>query len=679
MDECDLIMKGGVTSGIVYPSAILQLQKKYRFRSIGGTSAGAIAAAFTAAAELGRDRGGFERLAEVKSHLASPQFLLGLFQPAPSTAPLLKFALAAATSYKTAGSGEAKAARSWFSKLRAAWKASAATRDILSRTNPAAVGRGIRRGLAVAIIGGMFLGALALGSLALASALGWPVAGAPALTLFWLALTILLAALAWWVGGLVNGITSLAGIMVREIPRNGFGICTGRPDAALAGTGPSPALTDWVAGQLDRLAGPRSGSAPLVFGELRRHRTGSPVQRGGEPGIDLRVVTTNLSQRQPYVLPFEDDLFFFKGTEFERLFPPGIVSYLTDPDTQRRAKYFGSYRLPDGFYFLPNGDDLPVAVAVRMSLSFPILISAVPLYSVDQATIARTPATGASLEIKPENLQRNWFSDGGICSNFPIHFFDGTLPRRPTFGITLTSMPENAVSGDQVASEFLSYAAGQDAGARKTALDRTQKSAFFKPVYLPRAGDAQAPEWSPMRQKADGPFAHIARFLWSIFGSAQSYRDNSQSMLPSYRERIVRVRLKDTEGGLNLAMPESTIGEVMRKGEEAGTVLRDHFDMRQHQWVRYRVIMAKLESNLKKIDEILSAPTPSGKSYWMDELPERQMADDDFPYRCDVAWCGEARVRMSAIQDLMRNWGNDHLFDEAPPLPTPILRVTPPL
>lgn len=43
-DECDIVMKGGVTSGIVYPSAILELARRYRFRSIGGTSAGAIAA-----------------------------------------------------------------------------------------------------------------------------------------------------------------------------------------------------------------------------------------------------------------------------------------------------------------------------------------------------------------------------------------------------------------------------------------------------------------------------------------------------------------------------------------------------------------------------------------------------------------------------------------------------------
>jgi len=44
---CDLVMKGGITSGIVYPNAVLSLAREYRFKSIGGTSAGAIAAAVT--------------------------------------------------------------------------------------------------------------------------------------------------------------------------------------------------------------------------------------------------------------------------------------------------------------------------------------------------------------------------------------------------------------------------------------------------------------------------------------------------------------------------------------------------------------------------------------------------------------------------------------------------------
>jgi predicted acylesterase/phospholipase RssA len=52
--KCDIVMKGGITSGIVYPRAVSRLAREYRFQSIGGTSAGAIAAAVTAAAEYSR-------------------------------------------------------------------------------------------------------------------------------------------------------------------------------------------------------------------------------------------------------------------------------------------------------------------------------------------------------------------------------------------------------------------------------------------------------------------------------------------------------------------------------------------------------------------------------------------------------------------------------------------------
>src|SRR4051812_29354096 len=86
-------MKGGISSGVVYPGAVLSLSRRYRFRSIGGTSAGGIAAALTAAAEHARDRGGFEKLATLPDALAGTTadgrpFMLQLLQPDPPTRPL---------------------------------------------------------------------------------------------------------------------------------------------------------------------------------------------------------------------------------------------------------------------------------------------------------------------------------------------------------------------------------------------------------------------------------------------------------------------------------------------------------------------------------------------------------------------------------------------------------------
>src|SRR5919198_351039 len=90
---CDLVMKGGVTSGLVYPSMVTRLATKYRFANVGGSSAGAIAAAFCAAAEYGRQSdsgGGMHKLDAAAADLGKPGVLRGLFQPTPEARPLFE-------------------------------------------------------------------------------------------------------------------------------------------------------------------------------------------------------------------------------------------------------------------------------------------------------------------------------------------------------------------------------------------------------------------------------------------------------------------------------------------------------------------------------------------------------------------------------------------------------------
>src|SRR6476646_8367729 len=88
--ECDMIMKGGITSGVVYPLAATHLAQKYRFRNLGGASAGAIAAVMVAAAELGR-RGGHDGFAELDN---LPEVigrdLETLFQPSRPNRPAFR-------------------------------------------------------------------------------------------------------------------------------------------------------------------------------------------------------------------------------------------------------------------------------------------------------------------------------------------------------------------------------------------------------------------------------------------------------------------------------------------------------------------------------------------------------------------------------------------------------------
>src|SRR3954467_11303175 len=99
--DCDIVMAGGVTSGIIYPGAVAMIARRYRFRSIGGTSVGAIAAAVTAAAEFGRQSGSnpraFEAVGRLAHNLSDPardghSRLFHLFTAESSTRPLMALA-----------------------------------------------------------------------------------------------------------------------------------------------------------------------------------------------------------------------------------------------------------------------------------------------------------------------------------------------------------------------------------------------------------------------------------------------------------------------------------------------------------------------------------------------------------------------------------------------------------
>ena len=79
---------------------------------------------------------------------------------------------------------------------------------------------------------------------------------------------------------------------------------------------------------------------------------------------------------------------------------------------------------------MPLGADLPVLVAARMSLSFPVLISAVPLWELEFDP-------KASLPLKRVCCSRM----AGSPRTSRCTFFDAILPRGPTFGISLTSFP----------------------------------------------------------------------------------------------------------------------------------------------------------------------------------------------------------------------------------------------
>lgn len=513
-------MKGGVTSGVVYPSTVVELAKTYRFRSIGGTSAGAIAAATTAAAEYGRREGtgGFRELEVLPEWLGQKapngrSNLFNLFVPDGATRPLF---------------------------------------DVL--TAP------------------MWRGGLPRWSMlmtALEYAPWWALAGiSPGLLLMILALGergSFFSLLSFTAGLVLAGVGGLAALLYRyyrmanqALPDTFMGLTTGH---RASGPDQSPVLTDWLAGLIDRCAGIEGREKPLTVGDLWGD---DPDERD----IDLQMMTTNVTLGRPYRLPLETRRFFFDRVEFARLFPPKVFNWLAacgeaglEDDKDRRYLPF------------PEPEDLPVVVATRMSLSFPILIGAVPLYAIDYTRTDK----------KDRVLTRCWFTDGGITSNFPVHFFDRPLPRRPTFTVNLRpTHPDHGPGSDS--------------------FEETQG------VWMPKTNkDGILEVWNRFDERRG--LAKVGGFLRAVVDTGFSWRDALQIGIPGYRDRVVHISLSPDEGGLNLNMEDEVIAALSERGRRAGALLAERFgdappaDIEltwdNHRWVRYRASMAALERLLE--------------------------------------------------------------------------------
>lgn len=501
---CDIVLKGGITSGVVYPLALVELSKRYRFANVGGTSAGAIAAAAAAAAEHGRSagKGGFARVAQIPAEVGPN--LLSLFQPTPRLAPLFKIFLAL---LKPASGGP------WLAALAAAI-----------------------RGYAAAAIAGA-----APGLLIILAALAFANAG--------FAVTGLIVAL---LGAAAAIVYSLYTALKTDLVANDYGLCTGIRQPGVE----TDAFTDWLARVIDEAAGIDPGHDPLTFGNL------SQPPNGQRP-VKLAMITTSLMEQRPYTLPLQQERrFVFKRSEWERLFPAPLIAYLArvcdrfDPPGEESGE----------FYYFPAPDLLPVIVAVRMSLSFPGLISAVPLWRQDFSYAD---------PVDQKKLRRCLFSDGGLSSNFPIHFFDSLLPSRPTFAISLDEFVEERKRPDR--------------------------------VWMPQS--AQGGVHIPVE-----PFSGILGFVMRLVDSARNWQDRLQSILPGYRERIVHVGLKPSEGGLNLTMSPETIKQLTDYGQSAGKFLTTEFDLDAHRWKRFLVAMARVEDTLEEVTTAYDA-LPDGGNF----------------------------------------------------------------
>ncbi|MDZ4286372.1 MAG: patatin-like phospholipase family protein, partial [Prosthecobacter sp.] len=300
--HCDMVMKGGITSGVVYPLAIHRLSEEFIFKNIGGTSAGAIAAAAAAVAEAtrGTPSGGFEKLKDLPAFLqgAAPDIagsnLLAFFQPQPRCRRLFRLG--------TVALGE---------------------RETLWQTLKIATG-------VVRLYWLPFLLGVLPAALFLAAACCGADGG------FWWACLAAAAVL-----GLIGAVAAIAVTLSREIsgplPENFYGLCSGMTDDFRDVSGGVPAkrgkpLTYWLHEYLNSYLGRGPTDVPVTFGDLWGPEP--QLQPDGEPGtepeekkVNLEMMTTCLTYGRPYRLPFRNDddlkenVFFFNECEFRQLFP----------------------------------------------------------------------------------------------------------------------------------------------------------------------------------------------------------------------------------------------------------------------------------------------------------------------------------------------------------------------
>ena len=552
LQDCDLVMKGGIASGVVYPRAVLRLKDKHRFRSIGGASAGAIAAAVTAAAEYARQTGrdkdgaGFAAVAQISEDIA--QELFGLFQPMPKTRPLFALFLASVRGDSVWG---------------------------MART---AVWAGLKAWPARAVVGAFIGGVcafVALTLLGLAFGAVSPVwRGAPE----WapaMALTLAAGMLGGAAAALAQGYRIA---LTKDLPQQDFGLCSGLRQPG----GRGPALTEWLHARIQAAAG-LPEDQPLTCGMLRGG--------GAAPMIDFAAITTNLSKRRPYRLPLayapvrpdadaraSGERYYFRKSEFARLFPAAVTAAMTRGAAPLADALDENGRPIADLYPFPEPEDQPLVALARMSLSFPFLIAAAPLYATD-------PIRG---DDKAGRFYRQLFSDGGLSSNFPVHFFDSPFPSRPTFGIAL----------------------GENHGPRNAAAFRAAADPEGAPVaFMPKQDDlggAAFPASLPLR-----PIGEMGQFFMALFNSAKDWRDNLQNTLPGYRDRTVEILLTDAEGGLNLAMPPEVVRRLLGYGESAAGLF-EGFDFTRHAATRAIHALVAEEGAMRRFGPAMAAETESG-------------------------------------------------------------------
>jgi predicted acylesterase/phospholipase RssA len=684
--SCDITMSGGNALGLVYPLAACALAEHYVFRRIGGSSTGSIAAAATAAAELGRgapdaarpsdaerDAGGapdvvpgFAGLAQAVGWLAGSrdggsrptrgnrQRLARLIQPTPAARGLFRMltAVLRQPGRSTAGTaarllvgglgvpgrtGRAAIALTWLTVL-AVWVGltSALVAGARAGAVPEAVPVVTSVGLlVVAALGGMFVTAVVVAAAGLRT---WNAGAADEYF------------------GLVSGVAEPGrrhGRVSRAIDR-WIGL---RPP------GDTPPLVEWVAERIDDLAGIPAGAErrALTFGDLwsgsideRGPAANARVRRAAlEPEhrtINLVLVATDLSEGRAYRFPQAPAEHAERTGGARLLFcepclaavlPQRVVTQMVKSAPSTDTDHYCPRHSVGVLRELPEPWDLPVIAAVRMSGATPGLLRAVPLYTIDEAGPEAPAGAGTT-------VRTHWFADGGVAGNVPVSYFDALLPRWPTFGVSVQG------ADDDVPGPRLRMPAQDAAPARRT-----------------------------VRGLGSGVDL-AAAVLDTVLGG----RDATQAELPGFRGRLALVRRAAAERGRAFLLGDAAVLSLALDGLAAGTALRERFtgsdddvpgqtQTDRYRWIRlrmalreYRTMSLDIGARLPLYRDLASVyHVPAALGPWFDPpLP---------PAERDPVWA-EAVTVVTTLRALSTGGVLDFDVDRGAPPVDPDLRIVAP-
>jgi predicted acylesterase/phospholipase RssA len=711
---CDVVLDGGVINGVVYPGFLVELARKFHFHALAGTSVGAIAAALAAACEYsrryGRDTGFNEGLAKMPGELAewvddkrSITRIRSLFQPAPQVRPLFNFFVdwlgvqmdrspnnlhekqvgkASNSSFPSASFGSSDARGSLYDMFQTAC-------DNLGPN-----------------LWQMLIWMLAVGAPLHFFGIESPVK--------WIFL--------WFLGFLVSTLVIHPSVkllcQVHSLYRlEGFGACTGMqtPNSNL------PGLTEWLHEGIQKSAGLPFHS-PLTFADLWA-APGAPNTSGQTKesrSIDFRAISTCLSHGRIYEFPQapdEQSQLFFRLSEFSRFFPKDIIDHLrrvsrplevselkelnrqlsarsevlekdaressaklSDFSTKKAAsaaalqgafdaKENASKGLLEPDMRLLPREHMPILVAVRLSMSCPILFACVPMIGINRDT-------------HPEDasLARLWFSDGGIGSNFPIHLFDKAIPRWPTFALRILDQAPRKTSDNKQLQSYLPYQHRD--GAEDNLLYPRDDGIFTNLSAI------------------NATLGSFFKLIFSIYTSAKDGHDQSFGRMPDVRNRVVRLYLNRRAGNmLNLKLhPELICNLALGTGARSGKNVAEAYLQENasekydwvsawadHRWVRMNMLIHGLREYLDGVGQAMNTQglpgAPDNRSLLQQLEQATQRAPLSSPTNSEITLSYQqaehTKQVLQAIQELEQKLKQLNIAQPYMPMQIPRLQFKP--